>query len=226
MLFESVFWEISFVNIAFVLCVFRGVTQLSMRCSSSTLCHGQSMEFHTMPQACWPSSAVSKPLHQLMPALWWSTAGTQIPVCHKYLFVNMLSIILVLSTHAVVTLTWAILWIERNFCNSTTQSRSGFGKMLMWQHHTICWCVKERYVFSNASPLNSVCVYVAVWELAGQAATLCWMSCWTWRSVREWWTSTTVWKLSVPAASTWSRQRSHTQTHTQGKRFLSCLSSE
>lgn len=71
-------------------CFFRGVTQPSMRCSSSTLCHGQSMEFPTMPQAYWPSSAESKPLHQLMLALWWFTAGTQIPVCH-----NMLSIVFI-----------------------------------------------------------------------------------------------------------------------------------
>lgn len=49
---------------------------------------------------------------------------------------------------------------------------------------------------------------VAVWGLAGPAATSSWMSCWTWQSVKEWWISTTVSKPSAPAASTWSRQRS------------------
>lgn len=43
---------------------------------------------------------------------------------------------------------------------------------------------------------------IPVWGQAGPAATLCWMSCWIWLSVKEWWTSTTVSRPSAPAAST------------------------
>ncbi len=53
----------------------------------------------------------------------------------------------------------------------------------------------------DPSPLSSA----PVWGQDGPAATLCWMSCWIWLSVKEWWTSTTVSRPSAPDASTWSR---------------------
>lgn len=56
-----------------------------------------------------------------------------------------------------------------------------------------------RFVDSRLSP------FAPVWGQAGLAATLCWMSCWIWLNVKEWWTSTTVSRPSAPDASTWSR---------------------
>ena len=56
-----------------------------------------------------------------------------------------------------------------------------------------------RFVDSLLSP------FAPVWGQAGLAATLCWMSCWIWLNVKEWWTSTTVSRPSAPDASTWSR---------------------
>lgn len=47
---------------------------------------------------------------------------------------------------------------------------------------------------------NVLCV--PVWGRAAPAATLCWMSCWTWPSVKAWWISTTVSKPSALDAST------------------------
>lgn len=58
-----------------------------------------------------------------------------------------------------------------------------------------------RFVDSLLSP------FAPVWGQAGLAATLCWMSCWIWLSVKEWWTSTTVSRPSAPDASTWSRRK-------------------
>lgn len=60
---------------------------------------------------------------------------------------------------------------------------------------------------------------MAAWEQAALAATLCWMSCWTWPSVKAWWISTTVSKPSALDASTWSRQRSG-QLHRQENHFI------
>lgn len=78
------------------------------------------------------------------------------------------------------------------------------------------------------SPHEGCPLCVTVWGQAVLAATLCWMSCWTWLSVKAWWISTTASKPSALDGSTWSRQRSgqpHAAHHIQKKSNISYLSS-
>lgn len=56
----------------------REDTRPSMRCVSSTSHPGLSTGCPITPLDCWPLYEEWKPLHLLMLALWWSTAGSMI----------------------------------------------------------------------------------------------------------------------------------------------------